>query len=284
LRINWVLANCQCAQRGLIGIKARDFQLRKGLGSWRKLDAHHEFLYSQNPMRSISLFRISRQSWKQRVVRIVVFCFGKGADVSLYSSQFFDTFIHQYDESRFPFSGRGEIFQSQMREIECRQACSVLDLGCGEGEFLRSVVQRFPTVRAVGVDFSQQALSVARGAEPRVNWVCANMDGSLPVGTDRFDVILSAYVLHHWDDATKASLLVNLVHNHLAPGGVVLMGDIGFASKEQADRTRLLNADLWDESEHYFVFESLKPLLDAVELVSELRILSNCCALLVVRK
>ncbi len=68
----------------------------------------------------------------QKVVRIVVFCFAKGADVSLYSSQFFDTFIHQYDESRFPFSGRAEISQSQMREIECRQTCSVLELGSGE--------------------------------------------------------------------------------------------------------------------------------------------------------
>jgi hypothetical protein len=37
LRINCVLANCQCAQRGLIGIKARDLQLRKRAGFLEKV-------------------------------------------------------------------------------------------------------------------------------------------------------------------------------------------------------------------------------------------------------
>ena len=200
--------------------------------------------------------------------------------MSTYSSDFFDEFSHRYDDSQFPFSGRSEIFRRQMQEIERRIQPRVLDLGCGEGEFLRALSGRIPRVEAMGVDFSERALSVARAAAPGVEWVRANLDDSLPLNGQLFDVILSAYVLHHWEDADKAHFLSRLARCHLSPGGVILMGDIAFTSQQQADAVRSNHEDLWDDEEHYFCFDSLMPHLDAARLVAEFSVLSPCCGML----
>ena len=67
-----------------------------------------------------------------------------------------------------------------------------------------------------------------------------------------FDHVVSAYVLHEFDLATRLELLRRITAHHLSPAGCILVADIAFPSvSARADSFRLW-ADRWDEDEHYW--------------------------------
>jgi len=96
-----------------------------------------------------------------------------------------------------------------------------LDVGCGQGIFLREAAGR--AAFAVGVDASGGSLSRARlnlaGVEARAVVVRADAE-RLPFSTGSFDVVTSLGVLHHTPDTGRSFReLVRVA----APGGRVLV-------------------------------------------------------------
>ena len=65
----------------------------------------------------------------------------------------------------------------------------VLDVGCGEGFVLGSLVAA--GCRGVGVDLSTPAIELAHRRWPKVQWLVVNADRGLPVVTESVDVVLS---------------------------------------------------------------------------------------------
>ena len=73
---------------------------------------------------------------------------------------------------------------------------SLLDVGCGEGRFLREVSKRFPERRLLGVDYSARAVEYARLLNPGLDFARADIaDGSEPA--ERFDVVTLIETLEH---------------------------------------------------------------------------------------
>ena len=98
----------------------------------------------------------------------------------------------------------------------------VLDLGTGDGHVL-AMVRDVRTVDAgVAVDFSDEMLGRARARfadAPVVTVVAHDLDDSLPADLGVFDVVVSAYAIHHLAHERKRALYAE-VRDHLAPGGV----------------------------------------------------------------
>lgn len=80
----------------------------------------------------------------------------------------------------------------------------VLDLGCGTGETGRRVLELHPGATLVGVDASPDMLSLARRAVPDATFVQSRLEDPLPEGP--FDVVVSAFAVHHLPPAAKADL------------------------------------------------------------------------------
>ncbi len=99
----------------------------------------------------------------------------------------------------------------------------VLDLGCGDGEVIGRVVDARPGVSAVAADFSAEMLQRAhtRFDGSNVEVVEHDMDDPLPSAWGRFDVVVSAFAIHHLVDERKRSLSGE-VFERLEPGGVFL--------------------------------------------------------------
>ena len=77
------------------------------------------------------------------------------------SRRAFDRQAPNYDTASFGSHARSlyPILLSQLAQLPRRR---VLDVGCGTGELLRMVGERFPETTRTGLDLSAEMLSVAR--------------------------------------------------------------------------------------------------------------------------
>lgn len=111
----------------------------------------------------------------------------------------------------------------------------VLDLGCGEGAWLLRTLTAHPGARAEGVDVSAGALERAReraeeaGVAERLTLRLA--EGAAFRAQEPFDVVLCVGASHAF-----GGLLPTLAaaREHLAPGGVALVGDAYWQAEPSA--------------------------------------------------
>jgi ubiquinone/menaquinone biosynthesis C-methylase UbiE len=101
---------------------------------------------------------------------------------------------------------------------------TVLDVGCGTGEFERLVLADHPTQKIVGVDISEKMLAIAKQklhAYPNVSFQIARAS-VLPFANDSFDVIVSANSFHYFDDPNAA---LGEMKRVLKPDGTMVILD-----------------------------------------------------------
>lgn len=73
---------------------------------------------------------------------------------------------------------------------------SLADVGCAEGEGAAFLKERFPALDVTGIDFSQQAVDVARQRHPEVEFV----QGDVGALDQRFDIVFCSNVLEHFHE------------------------------------------------------------------------------------
>ena len=98
---------------------------------------------------------------------------------------------------------------------------TVLDISCGEGDFLEVLRSYFPALELHGVDISEQYISRAREKYP---WATlhASDASAVPYGDRTFDAVLSCMSLHHYKSPTAIFMEISRV---LRPGGRVYVLD-----------------------------------------------------------
>ena len=99
----------------------------------------------------------------------------------------------------------------------------ILDLGSGTGETAKAVLRRHPDAPLVGIDASADMLEIAGEQLPHAEFVVSDLDDPLPPGP--FDLVVSAFAIHHLDGAGKRALF-DRIAQVLAPGGRFVMLDV----------------------------------------------------------
>lgn len=98
---------------------------------------------------------------------------------------------------------------------------SLLDVGCGEGRFLREAAARFPGKRLLGVDFSARAIEYARLLNPSLSFARADIaDG--PDAHGRFDVVTLIETLEHVPPVELAAFVSGL-RRRVNDGGLLVV-------------------------------------------------------------
>ncbi len=101
-----------------------------------------------------------------------------------------------------------------MARIGAAPAGDLVDLGCGTGEHLIALAQRFPGRAAFGVDLSPEMLAKARAAAPEIAWAEGDIAAWVPAGPV---AILFSNAALHWLGGHDR--LIPLLFDWLAPGG-----------------------------------------------------------------
>jgi len=100
----------------------------------------------------------------------------------------------------------------------------VLDLGAGTGLLSRMVADAHPQARLVLVDGAAEMLEHAERALGDHIEATHVQDLADPLPDGPFDAVVSAFAIHHVEDATKADLYARALQV-LAPGGPLVNGE-----------------------------------------------------------
>lgn len=144
--------------------------------------------------------------------------------------------------------GLGRAFHQEVARLARVQPGErVLDLGCGTGTLLETLMTLRPDASYVGVDPDPQVLAIASGKlgrrHPAVQLLTGYGD-HLPVADSAFDLVVSTLTFHHLTDSAKRSTLTE-VRRVLRPGGRFLLVDFGRPTSRAA-KVLLIVGSLFD--------------------------------------
>lgn len=128
-------------------------------------------------------------------------------------------------------------------------AFRVVDIGCGEGVFVRAVLDAFSNARAAALDGSPSMRSRADALitdfAPRAEIVPFDLESRdwLPL-MDGADAVASSLVIHHLDDGGKRALFSE-AHSRIADPGALIIADLTLPQRPEAWR---LQADAYDRA------------------------------------
>ena len=111
---------------------------------------------------------------------------------------------------------------------------AILELGSGTGN-LTALLPADRPITCVDVSTTMQDLARAKLDRPALRYVVGDLLGVFPV--DGYGAVASTYAVHHLEADEKDALFAH-IWDALPPGGVMAIGDLGFADPE-ARRTML---------------------------------------------
>ena len=183
-----------------------------------------------------------------------------------FPSSDFDPWAESYDSdvlsySSFPFAGYERALDTVVRLANAHSGMSVLDLGTGTG----NLALRFAECGCElwCTDFSEPMLAKARVKLPQARFLSHDLRTPWPAVIDRlFDRIVSGYVFHHFELGRKVALCEELVVQHLALGGRLVIADLSFPSLVAQDEFKKGIPD-WEDEFYWLADEAVLALTNA---------------------
>lgn len=131
-----------------------------------------------------------------------------------------------------------------------RPGDSVLELGCGGGQFLAACAERCPSL-LIGTDLNRQALALSRRAAPVATLAMADAV-RLPFEDEAFDVVVAQHLIEHFESADEVVLEWLRV---LSPNGRLVVA---------TPNARYPDTALFDDPTHHHIYttESLPRLFE----------------------
>ena len=106
--------------------------------------------------------------------------------------------------------------------FESSKAFRFMDLGCGTGNFLTSVLEKYPQSSCLAFDYTDEMLSYVSHKNSdrfdRIEFVQGDLNKGLPENIGTFSFISAFSSIHHLTDENKQRILKQIYAN-LDPGG-----------------------------------------------------------------
>jgi tRNA (cmo5U34)-methyltransferase len=110
------------------------------------------------------------------------------------------------------------------------EATTILDVGCGAGNYTLKMLQKLPGLACTLVDLSMPMLKKAeervREVTPATVQILQGDIRTLVLPNQHFDIILAGAVLHHLRDDNDWETTFQKLFNLLKPGGCLMISDL----------------------------------------------------------
>jgi 2-polyprenyl-3-methyl-5-hydroxy-6-metoxy-1,4-benzoquinol methylase len=117
----------------------------------------------------------------------------------------------------FRYLGGMKVVLDQLSEISFD---SLVDVGCGDGRFLREVKKRHPAKEVLGIDYSERAINLAQAMNPNLRYERRDII-TKPLNRT-FDVATLIEVVEHIRP-DQVQQFIRQVHAALRPGGRLVL-------------------------------------------------------------
>jgi len=119
----------------------------------------------------------------------------------------------------------------------------VIDIACGEGNYARTIADRFGYERIVGVDKSDSILEIARNRTastyPNIEYLQMEVPGDDIPDIESlggpFDIALAIWLLPHADSKRQLLGMMQWIERVLKPGGTLIAWTVGIEDIRDAD-------------------------------------------------
>lgn len=159
-------------------------------------------------------------------------------------SDFFENRLDGYDEHMYTaIDGANEFYLFTASQLPATGQCHVLDLGCGTGLELEPYINMNPTATITGIDLCQAMIGKLKLKFPQngnLNLICGSYF-DVPLGTDRFDAVVSVESLHHFTAEQKLPFYKKL-HQSMKKNACFVLTDY-FAESEALEKEYFENLD-----------------------------------------
>ena len=148
-------------------------------------------------------------------------------------NEFFNARAQTYDNHMLVDLGLDEFYGEIAMHINPEKPnFKLLDLGCGTGIELERLFVKYPLMSVVGIDISPGMLEQlqAKYSNKKINTVCGSYF-DIPFG-EEYDVVLSTYSLHHWNETDKLGLYKK-IYDSITAGGMFIEGDYTCKTTQQ---------------------------------------------------
>jgi tRNA (cmo5U34)-methyltransferase len=109
-------------------------------------------------------------------------------------------------------------------------ARSILDVGCGAGNYTLKLLSYLPNMDCTLIDLSGPMLERAQArVSAATSGMVATLQGDIreiEVGAERFDLIVAAAVLHHLREDSEWEAVFTKFYQGLTPGGSIWISDM----------------------------------------------------------
>ena len=168
------------------------------------------------------------------------------------------------EENSYPFAGYKEILAKIYRIISAKGKTTVLDIGFGTGTLTQKLYERGCEIW--GQDFSDRMIELAGEKMPEAHLFQGDFSKGLaePLLLNSYDFVIATYSLHHLNDDDKVSFMRS-VAGLLKKDGMLIIGDVAFADREELERCRKEAGEEWDDEEIYFVFDELQKVFPSLK-------------------
>lgn len=124
---------------------------------------------------------------------------------------------NQYWGWGYRYLGGIKVVLDQLRQ---RSFESLVDIGCGEGRFLKEVAATYSEIQTLGVDYSERAIQLAQALNPDIRFEAQNIMHE-PL-SNQFDVAVMIEVLEHIP-SDEVNAFVKSVCDTLQEEGILIL-------------------------------------------------------------
>lgn len=112
---------------------------------------------------------------------------------------------------------------SALAEINRNKKMEILDLGCGPGQLISEIIQKYNNIEVTGIDFSDKMLEISNKRNPSAKHIKMDAEG-LSKLDNKYDIIICTHSLPYYKEPKN---VFKQLHRVLKSDGKIL---IGFAS------------------------------------------------------